>query len=57
MITIEPCSCGHKSCRYYWLVGIGSFVQGSGFTQEQAQNIADLLNRQASDKHIREVME
>lgn len=43
-ISIEPCSCGHPSCRYYWLVGVGSFVQGSGFDKDTAQLIADTLN-------------
>lgn len=43
-ITIEQCCCPYEHCSDYWLVGIGKFVQGSGFTQEEAQRIADLLN-------------
>lgn len=43
-ITIEKCKCGDKSCKDYWLVGIGSFVQGSGFTKDEADLIAGLLN-------------
>lgn len=38
-ITTERCKCGHKSCQDVWLVGIGKFVQGSGFTQEEADRI------------------
>lgn len=49
MITIQRCTCGFKGqnggeCQTFWLVGIGVFVQGSGFTQEEAQRIADALN-------------
>jgi hypothetical protein len=43
-ITIEKCRCGDKSCKDYWLVGIGTFVQGSGFRQDEAELIAGLLN-------------
>jgi hypothetical protein len=50
MVTVEKCSCGHPSCRYYWLVGIGSFTQGSGFTHDDAQKIADLLNAQNKER-------
>lgn len=42
-ITIQKCSCGDKNCQDYWLVGIGKFVQGSGFTKEEAELIANLL--------------
>lgn len=44
MITIQKCQCGHASCKYYWLDGIGSFDQGSGFSKEEAEQIANLLN-------------
>jgi len=47
-IGIEPCSCGHRSCRDFWLVGIGKFVQGSGFTRAEAELIAKLLNEHRS---------
>lgn len=43
-IGIEKCCCGHAGCRDYWLTGIGKFNQGSGFTKEEAENIAALLN-------------
>jgi hypothetical protein len=56
-VKVEKCSCGHRGCRSYWLVGYGSFCQGSGFTKSQAQNIAKLLNDQARDKYTCEVME
>ena len=38
-ITTEKCMCGHKSCKDTWLVGIGKFVQGSGFTPEEADRV------------------
>lgn len=44
MITVERCACDHPSCRKFWLVGIGSFVQGSGFNEADAIRIAKLLN-------------
>ena len=50
MITVEKCSCGWPTCKDYWLVGVGSFVQGSGFTKETAEHIADLLNAEIEDK-------
>lgn len=43
-ITIEPCPCGHPACKDFHLVGIGKFVQGSGFTKDEAELIAKLLN-------------
>jgi hypothetical protein len=43
-IGVEPCSCGHRSCTDFWLTGVGKFVQGSGFTKEEAERIAALLN-------------
>lgn len=45
MITVEKCPCGR--CSDYHLVGVGHFVEGSGFTKEEAENIAELLNWQA----------
>lgn len=50
---IEPCSCGHPTCKKYWLTGIGEFVQSFGFTKEEAERIADLLNQDAASKCIR----
>lgn len=41
-ITTELCACGR--CKDHWLVGIGKFVQGSGFTAEEAQRITNALN-------------
>lgn len=46
MIKTEKCSCGDFGCTTYWLVGIGHFIQGSGFTETEAKHIADLLNRE-----------
>lgn len=43
-ITIERCLCGYPSCKDYWLVGVGKFNQGSGFTKPVAELIATLLN-------------
>jgi hypothetical protein len=43
-VRIKSCTCGQRGCSDYWLVGIGKFVQGSGFTYAEAQRIADLLN-------------
>lgn len=44
MITIEKCKCGHDHCKYYHLIGIGTFYQGTGFTKDQAELIAAFLN-------------
>ena len=44
----ERCRCGQ--CDYYWLTGIGSFCQGSGFEKEEAEAIADLLNNEKKYK-------
>lgn len=57
MITIEQCCCGFKGrdgtgCKTYWLVGIGHFCQGSGFTKEEAQRIADALNKQSWTEYL-----
>lgn len=43
-VTIEPYSCGHTACKDYWLVGVGKFNQGSGFTKREATRIASLIN-------------
>jgi hypothetical protein len=42
-VSKEPCPCGHKSCKDWHLVGIGKFVQGSGFSEEEADKILDAL--------------
>lgn len=52
-VTTEKCMCGHPSCRDVWLVGIGKFVQGSGFTQEEA----DLVISSLRSRKILEDME
>jgi len=52
MIKIEQCKCGYPNCSDYHLVGIGRFCQGSGFTKEDAQRIADLLNKSESGPDI-----
>lgn len=43
-ITIKRCPCPYVNCGDYHLVGIGKFVQGSGFSKEEAEHIAKLLN-------------
>lgn len=43
-ITIEKCKCGNDFCKDYWLVGIGDFVQGSGFSKAEAEYIVELIN-------------
>lgn len=48
MIGIERCACGSPNCRDYWLTGIGTFVQGSGFKKDEAELIARLLNADRS---------
>lgn len=55
-----PCPCGHPGCRDRHLVGIGKFVQGSGFDPEEAERVCIALNRElgpemlqvATDAHI-----
>ena len=42
----EKCWCGDKSCRDWWLTGIGKFVQGSGFTEAEADRILAALQDQ-----------
>jgi hypothetical protein len=44
MITVERCRCTHPECRAFWLIGVGMFNQGSGFTEADAIKIAKLLN-------------
>ncbi|MGQ7794457.1 hypothetical protein ACUN0C_18785 [Faunimonas sp. B44] len=43
-IGYEKCPCGHRGCSKYFLTGIGDFVQGSGFTLEEAERIVSALN-------------
>jgi hypothetical protein len=45
-IGIRKCTCSDKGCDKYWLTGIGSFVQGSGFEIEDARLIVDILKKQ-----------
>jgi hypothetical protein len=47
----ERCRCGQ--CDYYWLTGIGSFCQGSGFEKEEAEAIARLLNEEKETNLMR----
>jgi NTP pyrophosphatase (non-canonical NTP hydrolase) len=56
MITIEKCPCGYKGCSDYHLVGIGTFVQGSGFTKREAETIANLLNRKTEVLDLAELI-
>ena len=48
-ITITKCPCGHPSCSDYHLVGVGKFVQGSGFDRHEADLIARLLNEHTTE--------
>lgn len=50
-IDIEKCPCGHEKCRYYFLKGIGSFYQGTGFNFRQAKRIAELINKDKDFSH------
>jgi hypothetical protein len=43
-VGMIQCSCGYKTCTDHWLTGVGKFVQGSGFTHDQGQRIAELIN-------------
>lgn len=43
-VGVEHCCCASPRCRDFWLTGAGKFVQGSGFTQADAEHIAALLN-------------
>ena len=47
----ERCRCGHPSCRTWWLTGIGSFFQGSGFSEEEADHILRALE-QAEETYV-----
>lgn len=44
VIGKERCACGHPSCKDYWLTGIGKFVQSSGFTEDEADEIIAAVN-------------
>lgn len=48
-VTHVPCPCGSAYCRDRHLVGIGKFVQGSGFTVEEAERICAALNKENGD--------
>lgn len=43
-VDVRKCACGQRGCSDYWLTGFGKFVQGSGFTEEEATRVAVLLN-------------
>lgn len=53
-IGIERCGCGNKVCSTYWLTGIGHFVQGSGFTFDEAELIVKAVNRMKPQPPARE---
>ena len=42
-VEVLRCGCGHKGCHVYQL-SIGRFYNGSGFTKQEAEMIADALN-------------
>jgi hypothetical protein len=48
-IGMERCCCGHPSCQTWWLTGIGSFVQSSGFTKPEAERIVAALQSDAGE--------
>lgn len=43
-VTVEKCLCGHSGCSTWWLAGIGRFVQGIGFTEIEARDLALAYN-------------
>jgi len=47
---IEKCTCGDKACNTYWLTGIGSFCQGSGFKKDEAEQIVAALRQGEVDR-------
>lgn len=49
MVKYELCKCGKPSCKKFWLIGMGEFVQGSGFTLEEAQRICRLVNAEEEE--------
>lgn len=56
IVVTSKCNCGHPACSTYQLSGMGTFYQGSGFTLEQANKIAALLNNEAKIKSALKVM-
>ena len=58
MIGKEPCPCGNRSCNKWFLTGIGHFVQGSGFTEAEADRIIGALSLPEGDidKMTRELL-
>lgn len=58
-ITTERCAdyCGHPSCNKVWLVGMGSFVQGSGFTPEEAEEIVHAVNSRRRAGHVNYIVD
>lgn len=39
----EKCKCGHAACGTWWLTGVGRFVQGGGFSENEAKDIVRKL--------------
>lgn len=52
-ISHVACPCGNAYCRDRHLVGIGKFVQGSGFDGEEAERIVTAMNRELSPGMLR----
>ena len=44
VVGSEHCPCGDFACKDYHLTGIGKFVQGSGFTLDEARFIIRACN-------------
>lgn len=50
----EQCPCGHPCCKKWFMTGIGDFVQGSGFTEEEADKILrglEMVDDTYEDRH------
>jgi hypothetical protein len=38
-LTWEKCNCGHASCTYRYPTNLGSFYQGTGFAEKEAEEL------------------
>lgn len=48
-LSYKKCPCGDTYCKDFHLVGIGKFVQGSGFTEADAAKILHSLKMAEED--------
>jgi hypothetical protein len=44
----EPCGCQYKNCPHWHVTNVAD-VQGVAFTKEQAEAVADLLNKMETE--------